>query len=255
MKIHENMTHAPTRKEARKVRRRLTKAIKRLKQDPRIHTPHTCTICDYVGPFAPHGTPPRFGEYCPRCGSLSRHRLFALAWNDPVLSVPKGSRILHFAPETSLGTLVREGASAYHTADMFREDTDLKLNIEDLEIADSSYDVVVCNHVLEHVNYEKALAELFRVTAPGGSAFLSVPVMESWKQTYHDPSITEPEQRLLHYGQADHVVYFGADFRSHVTNAGFELHEFASPKNLFVHHGLSPHEIQFVGKKPEPRQA
>ncbi len=244
------MSNGPNRQEARLLKRRLNRSIKAFKTDARLSTEYTCTICRYVGPFAPHGVPPRYGEFCPRCKSLARHRLFALAWEDPEFKIAEGARILHFAPEVSLRSMIEKGARSYQTADAFRDDTDLKLDIEDIELDDGAVDVIVCNRVLEHVDASRALAELFRILSPGGTAFLSVPITEGWQTTYRNDTITDPGERTLHFGQFDHVVQFGSDFRHLVRSAGFALNEFKTPQELFVRHGLTPGETQFIATKP-----
>lgn len=51
---------------------------------------------------------------------------------------------------------------------------ELKGSIEDLPVEDSSYDVVLCNQVLEHCdNPVRAVSELRRVTAPGGRVLVT----------------------------------------------------------------------------------
>ena len=51
---------------------------------------------------------------------------------------------------------------------------DLKGPIEDLPVEDATFDVVLCNQVLEHCNSPmQAVAELRRVTAPGGRVLVS----------------------------------------------------------------------------------
>ena len=68
---------------------------------------------------------------------------------------------------------------------------------EELPFADGSFDVVIIKHIVEHLpNPEKAVAEIGRVTAPGGVLILSTPNLDSllkpWKGDrwigYQDPT-------------------------------------------------------------------
>jgi predicted SAM-dependent methyltransferase len=101
------------------------------------------------------------------------------------------------------------------------EDVDLRLDLENVELPDGSAGLVICNHVLEHVNDTKALAELARLLRPGGALVCSVPIVEGWESTYEDPTITDPKLREVHFGQHDHVRLYGRDFRTRLSAAGF----------------------------------
>jgi len=49
-------------------------------------------------------------------------------------------------------------------------------NLEQLTFEDESFDLIICSDVLEHVRrYRQALAELARVTEPGGAVIITVP--------------------------------------------------------------------------------
>jgi len=78
------------------------------------------------------------------------------------------------------------------------------------------------------VDDKKALAEIYRVLKPGGVALIMLPVIEGWAGTYENPKVTTPEERKRHYGQADHVRYYGADVRGRIRAAGFQLEEFTA---------------------------
>ena len=94
------------------------------------------------------------------------------------------------------------------------------LDIQAIAVPDASYDCVVCSHVLEHADDAKALCEIYRVLKPGGVALIMLPVIEGWATTYENPAVTSPEDRKKrHYGQADHVRYYGADMRNRIMGA------------------------------------
>lgn len=137
-----------------------------------------CPCCDRrAGAFLWVGNQLRLSRHavCPGCGSRSRHRGLALAV-DRVAGADTG-RILHFAPEAPLGPVLGRAAPAATvvTTDLHRTDVDRPgEDIQDLGFGDDEFDLVVCNHVLEHVPDDRAaVAELARVTR--GVAVVSVP--------------------------------------------------------------------------------
>jgi hypothetical protein len=206
--------------------------------------PRSCTLCGHHGRFRAHGSPPRWDARCPKCNSLERHRLFGLL----VKCRPEiiGNRVIHFAAEPAVGKLVRPLSGQYETADLFKSNCDLKLNIENLDLPDRSVDTFIVSHVLEHVNDAKALPELFRCLRPGGSAIILVPIVEGWDETYENPEVKTDDERLLHFGQADHVRYYGADVRERIRSAGFALEEFEASGDETAKYGLIRGEVIFI---------
>ena len=212
--------------------------------------PRTCNICGYQGDFADAGRPVRVDALCPRCGSFERHRLFWLWYARTGRPLP--APVLHFAPEPVLRErLSAELPGQYRSADLFEEEADLKLDIEAIELPDASVGTVIANHVLEHVDDRKAFAELRRVLVPGGLLICAVPIIEGWPTTYEDPSITAPEEREIHFGQSDHVRYYGRDFRDRPLEAGFELvEEVVGSPQACIEFGLLRGEVFFVFRRP-----
>ncbi len=135
------------------------------------------------------------------------------------------------------------------TADLEGNGVDLKLNIERIDLKDNSFDVVICCHVLEHVNHQLALAELFRILRPSGLLYLMVPIIEGWERTYENTDVKTDAGRNLHFGQRDHVRYFGSDLREMIKHAGFDLHEFTAEGENVIRYGLLRGEKVFVCSK------
>ncbi len=129
-------------------------------------------------------------------------------------------------------------------------DDALVLNIEAIDLPNQSFTAVICNHVLEHVDDEKALSEIHRIVQPGGRAYLTTPVIEGWRQTYENPGIDGKPQRTLHFGQHDHVRMYGADLRQRILAAGFDLREFTAEEPDVHRHGLWRGEKIFIATKP-----
>jgi SAM-dependent methyltransferase len=207
--------------------------------------PRTCPVCQAHTKFHAAGDPPRFDARCPSCGSLERHRLFAL-WLNAHRDVAANKRTLHFAPERVIGALLKRAGAHYISADITRGRADIVENIEAISQPDGSFDLIVCNHVLEHVDHKRALAEFHRVLAPGGLAMLTFPIVEGWSETYENPAITSAQDRILHFGQNDHVRYFGADVRGDIRAAGFRLEEFTACEPDVHRHGLIRGEKLFL---------
>lgn len=215
--------------------------------------PRTCPICAYKGYFKPFGHPPRLDARCPSCGSLERHRLFWL-WlegSKSKISAP----ILHFAPELLLEKNLREKYEEYSSADLFNK-ADLKLNIECIDLPSGCYNTVICNHVLEHVNDKLALSEIFRILTNAGSLVASVPIIEGWERTYEDSSITDSHLRTVHFGQCDHVRYYGRDFRERLKEAGFnDVAEITAEGEQVLRYGLLRGEKLFICRKSLEHEA
>ncbi len=230
--------------------RGVQKQIDRFLASARGLHPRTCPICGDSAYFAVFGHPPRFDARCTTCGSLERHRLFALyVQRSGVFGA--GQRVLHFAPERQLGALIKARVKDYETADLSqRLAVTHHINIEDTGLPSEQYDRIVCNHVLEHVNDRKALAEMFRMLKPGGIALLMTPVCEGWAQTYENPAITDPAGRMLHFGQGDHVRIFGRDIRDRIRAAGFALDEFVAVEPDVMTYGLIRGETLFIATRP-----
>ncbi|WP_188770571.1 methyltransferase domain-containing protein [Novosphingobium endophyticum] len=208
-----------------------------------------CPICGFHGRFVAAGHKMRFDCRCPRCRSVERHRLFALAVQRNVISF-RDADVLHFAPDPFVTRLIEGDEPRSHlTCDLKPGRADVVQNIEKLEFDSDSFDRIVCSHVLEHVDDRAALAELYRVLRPGGLAILSVPIIEGWAQSYEDSSIVSEQERSLHFGQCDHVRYYGSDFRDRVREAGFSLDEFTSHGKDCARYGLTPGGKLFLGTK------
>lgn len=163
----------------------------------------------------------------------------------------RAASLLHFAPEPCLAAWLRDHAKQHLSADILPGRADRVLNIEALDLPDGSFDGVVCSHVLEHVEDSRALAEIHRVLQPGGIALIMVPVIEGWLQTYEPASVQTPQERKRHFGQSDHLRFYGADVRQRIRNAGFELDEFTAEGADVLTHGLQRGEKVFVARKPD----
>ena len=185
--------------------------------------PSLCPVCGHSGPFKTRKG--RQHAECPSCGAYERHRLMLYYLSHQEGLLEPGTAVLHFAPNRGVERYLRsrEGLR-YQTADLYAP-ADLKLDLTDIAMPDASWDLILCYHVLEHVDDDrKAMSELFRVLKPGGRAILQVPLEHGRDETDEDPSITDPAERLRRFGQEDHVRFYGvADFEARLRAAGFEV--------------------------------
>ncbi len=193
--------------------------------------------------------------------SLERHRLlwlflqqetdffqqdsskrFQLRSNTPL-------KVLHFAPEQAFYKRFRKQTNiVYTTTDLYSPLADVKADICNLPFSDNEYDVILCNHVLEHIpNDKQAMKELYRVLKPGGMGIFQIPQDLKRAVTFTDDSITDPKERALIFGQYDHVRVYGRDYFDQLRNIGFSVLEedytAKMPAQAIEKYCLAPGEI------------
>ena len=160
---------------------------------------------------------------CPVCRSLPRHRILASWCDNHKELVQKADDILYFAPEYSMTLWLRRNRVSYKTADLYKE-ADLKMDIQNTELPDESYDVIICNHVLEHVDdFKLALREMYRILRSSGSFICSFPMDSQIDLIDEDPNIQTAEERFLRFGQNDHKRVFGMKAEQLLSDAGFTV--------------------------------
>lgn len=180
--------------------------------------------------FLPYGYgKQRNNVLSPSTLSLERHRLLWLYLNDKTdfFSSKETKKVLHFAPEQAFYKLFRNQKNLdYTTTDLFSPLADVKADICELPFEDNRYDVILCNHVLEHIPDDtKAMQELFRILKPGGMAILQIPQDLSRATTFSDDSITDQKERAKIFGQYDHVRIYGRDYFNKLRSIGFTVVE------------------------------
>lgn len=159
---------------------------------------------------------------CPCCQSLPRQRMVTQYLSGYVEKI-RGAKILVFAPSNSEAMWFRRNKIAYTSADLF-EYADLKLDIQNMELEDESYDIVLCNHVLEHVlDYDRALKELHRIIRKNGFLQIAVPQREDLMVTPATLHGEACEENKILYGQEDHLRIFGMDFEFMLRARGFVI--------------------------------
>ncbi|MBP8793150.1 MAG: class I SAM-dependent methyltransferase [Lutibacter sp.] len=191
----------------------------------------------------------RANALSPSTLSLERHRLMWLYLKNETDFFTSPKKVLHIAPEQCFLKLFRNQQNLeYLTADLFSPLADVKADICDLPFEDNSFDVVFCNHVLEHiVDDKKAMSELYRVLRPKGLGIFQIPQDLERTTTYEDFSITSPEEKAKHFGQYDHVRVYGKDYFDKLRAVGFTVDEVQYSekisKELMIKYCLVPNEI------------
>ncbi len=193
-------------------------------------TEYECPICEkQFRKFLPYGygNTNKDNRLCPNCLSLERHRLLWMYLKEKTDFFTSQHTVLHIAPEQPfLKSFKNLKNLNYTTADLYSPIVDVKTDIRDMVFEDNRFDVVICNHVLEHIDEEqKAMKEILRVMKPEGWAILQVPVDYSLDETFEDASIISSEDRQKYYGQYDHVRLYGKDYPQRLRQAGFEVTE------------------------------
>jgi len=183
----------------------------------------SCNICrEAEFGFGPGGRLSVTGEkpYCLKCGSLERHRAFRSVFLQLMSDFFRGARVLQISRDASV---VPQWFRSYEVSD-YAGDNSLDLMRIDRETG--SYDIVICNHVIEHVQYDNAaMTELVRILSPTGFLFLTFPDPVRKERT---AEFNEPAE-----AQHDHWRVYGRDvadkFRRYVPHAFVLAHDAADP--------------------------
>lgn len=178
--------------------------------------------------FLPYGyNTQRKNALSPSTLSLERHRLLWLYLKNETPFFTKPLKVLHFAPEQAFYKRFRNQKNLeYITTDLYSPLADVKADICNLPFKDNSFDMVLCNHVLEHISDDtKAMKELYRVLKPGGVGIFQIPQDLNRSITFEDNSITDPKERTAIFGQYDHVRIYGKDYFDKLRSIGFRVEE------------------------------
>jgi SAM-dependent methyltransferase len=188
---------------------------------------------------------------CPVCHSHDRERhLFIFLKKTNLFNELNGARILHFAPEKHLSAQINSlNPDVYIQADLYPDSNGIeKVDMQNIPYNDNTFDLIIANHVLEHVEDDSAaLREIYRVLRHGGKALLQTPFSNLLEKTIDDPGISTVYLRTVINGQADHLRLYGRDIFEKVESFGFTLYDQPSNKELLASidsnkYGINRHE-------------
>lgn len=196
----------------------------------------SCPICNSTfRVFATYGVDKRKNARCLNCNSLERHRLLWKYLNEKTNHLEgKKFKMLHFAPQRMFLKKFSSHPNIDYTPCDINPETYEYYNIHKIEkvdvmnipFSDNSFDMVMCNHVLEHIeDYKVGMSELYRVMKKGGWGIFQVPIDYSRETTFEDDSITDPKERERVFGQFDHLRIFGKDYKNQLESVGFNVTE------------------------------
>lgn len=214
-----------------------------------------CTVCSKeYKKFLPYGRNPRKNALCPSCLSLERHRLMWLYLKEETDFFTAPLKVLHVAPEHCFIDRFEALPNLdYITADLESPLAKVKMDVHEIPFPENTFDVIFCNHVLEHVEDDlKVGAEFNRVLKPGGWGILQSPVYDL-EVTIEDKTITDPSERERLFGQRDHIRKYGKDYAERIRKSGLQIEEnqFVKklPQDKVKKFALAPKEILFICRK------
>ena len=187
-----------------------------------------CNICNsHLKRWCLYGDKNKKNSMCPVCYSFGRQRFLWYCIENNIIEIKPEFRILHLAPEICLRNVFKKITQKNHyiTGDLNKEEeeVDIKVDITNITQPDSSYDLIICSHVMEHVpDDNQALSEFYRVLKNGSKLIMQVPLSDN-EQTYENNNIITPEERESAYGQSDHLRLYGLDIINKIRSHGYNL--------------------------------
>ena len=197
----------------------------------------------------------RKNALCPGTLSLERHRLLWLYLDKETDFLNSNLKVLHVAPEQVFYKKFKKLKNwEYFTFDLNSPIADIKGDLISTNFKDEYFDLIICNHVLEHIEDDKsALDEMYRILKYNGISILQVPINVKRENTFEDLSIKSKIQREKYFGQYDHVREYGLDFKDRVEEAGFEVeminYSTKISQDLVIKYGLMKDDLIPIGKK------
>ena len=206
---------------------------------------HTCVICDFNASDWVHLQ--NHDLLCPNCGSLARDRRLWKILKEQYIKT--NIDILDFSPSRSLFRKWKKEQNVNHIASDLSGDfiADVTYDITQIPEKENTFDLIICYHILEHVIEDvKAMSELHRILKPNGTIIIQTPFKEG--EIYEDYSITSEADRLLHFGQEDHVrIYSVEGLKKRLESVGFTVNIQQFQKDDYL--GFSDKEITFFATK------
>tara|TARA_Y100000816_G_C26108138_1_gene589779 strand:+ start:5458 stop:6270 length:813 start_codon:yes stop_codon:yes gene_type:complete len=205
-----------------------------------------CNICNSkLSSWKYYGSKSNLNLVCPVCNSFGRHRMLGIILKKNLIleKLNNQKKLLHFAPELGLQNFLKKNFPQiqYRSSDFDSNNQDLRLDLMKIDLPSNSVDFIILSHVLEHIDNDKlALNEIKRILTPEGKLFLQVPLGKSQKTK--DKKFISDEDRLLHYGQKDHLrLYAMENLNSDLERIGFttSIHAANNDKYISIFHKMA----------------
>lgn len=207
--------------------------------------------------FLPYGYgSERSNAFSPGTLSLERHRALYLYLKEKTGVFTEQIKMLHIAPERSLGNLFKGKSNInYLSADLLSPWAMVHFDAHAIPYRDNTFDVVIANHILEHVQDDiRVMGEMYRVMKPGGFGVFQVPLFEDIPLTEQDPFLRDEQEQNRRFGQKDHVRKYGIDYLKRLESVGFHVHNYhlreLFPDMDYNRFGVLPGESIPVCHKP-----
>ena len=207
-----------------------------------------CTVCHIS--LKQFVTLPNGEKLCPKCGSIGRNRRLWNLLNEEVLA--PSIDLLHFSPSRCIYRRLKKRTDIQYTSTDFLDEfiADKKLDITAIEEPDNAFDVILCYHILEHIDDDiQAMQELFRVVKPNGFCLIQTPFKPG--EIYEDPTLTSEQERLEHFGQEDHVRFYSVNgLKQRLESVGFKVEVKHFSESSENKHGFNTEEYILKACKP-----
>lgn len=168
-------------------------------------------------------------EYsCPQCGGSDRDRLIiSFLKKEGLDEAREGMKVLQIAPAAVITSWIQRHCPhiAYETTDLYMDNVSFQSDIMNMDmIRDDTYDVIICSHVLEHVQDDrKALSEMKRILKPDGKIVFLVPLDLNASDIDEEWGLSEAEN-WRRFGRGDHCRLYNKDGMMHRLEEFFCVH-------------------------------
>jgi predicted SAM-dependent methyltransferase len=188
---------------------------------------------------------------CPYCGATDRDRFLVYFLRKYAADLTRISGVV-----LDIGSKMRVVKAnkllfgpKYRSADLSSRQVDLNFDLMDMNIVESnSISILISSHVLEHVADDtKAVSEMFRVLAIGGSALILVPLDKSISKTKHaDESFTCQDRWQSLLDGTHERLYSRTGLEESFASAGFV-------KSYFTFSDIAPDDRERLGVSKDSR--
>ena len=192
---------------------------------------------------------------CPVCGAYDRDRLMIAFLEEVMAENGEKLRMLQIAPSPAIERYAQDREDIrYESTDLMMQNVSFRADLQHMDmVGDETYDIIVCSHVLEHVeNDVQAMEELYRTLKPNGLCLVLVPLIVGKMDTEEQWGCT-PEENWRRFGQGDHSRLYGKkDFIRRLQSVGFYVNELGKEwfgEEFYGEYGFDDLSVMYVATK------